>query len=603
MNKTYALDTETGPYPMAPGDIGAWALEPYRPEFYVKMLGIAGPDGYGKTIHMSGDNFDNDFETEIEFLSGHEVVCHNAIFDIAVCMRKLGLDHPAIAGIKWRDTSLLAKWLNNSQDSERFRYSLRNCVEKWLPDSNEKEEFLAIKDNIQDDYSYWLTRVVKDCNLTLELHEILANLLPAPQWQGYIIECKCLYPLAKGWMTGIEVDPDVVYEARITYQAKANKILRDLNIKEPVLRSPVKLGKLLFEEWGLEPISHTATGKPSTCADDLKMIGARSEDPRILKLLEAKQALTVISKYVNGFDKSIAYLNDTRIHPNPRLFNGYTGRMSYSSKLMKKFQVGIALHQLPRKAKLIKHALIAPAGSKFLYMDFAAQELRIMAQFSHDKNMLDAFNAGKDLHAVMTESIYGTSYETIVAGNTDGIPEIVDQRNCGKLTNLSSMYRIGAKSLQAKFFTQYDKLINLREATHFLNSYKKAFRGIPAYWQSAINIAKHTGYATSLSNRQFKLKATDWKGESSAINFPIQGSGADLSELAIALISERFPEMTFLIQVHDSLTWQIPDDMNPLTVKIFIDNISWNKYFQTELKINFPLDFAYGESLGNLEAL
>ena len=404
-------------------------------------------------------------------------------------------------------------------------------------------------------------------------------------------------------MQGIKIDQDVVYEAKITYQAKANKLLRELGINEAVVRSPAKLGKLLFTDWGLEPNSFTAKGAPSTCADDLKYIALKSGDKRIAKLVQAKQALTIISKYVKGYSKAAEYLGDDTIHPSPRLFNGYTGRMTYSSKLFKKHQVGIALHQLPRKAKIIKRAMVAPAGYKFLYMDFAAQELRVMAQFSRDKNMLEAFNAGKDLHAVMTESIYGTSYESVVAGNTDGIPIIVDQRNCGKLTNLSSMYRIGAKSLQAKFFTQYDKLINLREATHFLNSYKKAFRGIPRYWQTAIDLAKRTGYAASLSDRRFYLRPTDWKGESSAINMPIQGSGADLSELAIALLAKKFPDMIFQIQVHDSMTWLIPEYHDPLEVKDYMDNLDYSYYFEADLKLNFPLDFAYGDNLADMEAL
>ena len=476
-------------------------------------------------------------------------------------------------------------------------------MDKWLPNSARKEEFLAIKDNIQDDFQYWLTRVIEDCHMTRELALELERLLPPEQMRGYIIECKCLYPLAKGWMQGIKIDYDIVDEARIIYQAKANKLLREIGTTETTLRSPKKLGTLLFDTWGLEPISQTPSGNPSTCADDIKYIALQSGDERIGKLVEAKQALTIISKYVNGFNKAKAYLNDETIHPSPRLFNSYTGRMTYSSKLFKKHQIGIALHQLPRKAKIIKKAMIAPKGYKFLYMDFAAQELRIMAQFSNDQVMLDSFNNGMDLHAVMTEKIYGTSYDTIVAGNTDGVPEIIDQRNCGKLTNLSSMYRIGAKSLQTKFFTQYDKVINLRESTHFLNSYKKAFRGIPAYWDSSIKLAKTNGYSSSLSDRRFYLKATDWKGESSAINQPIQGSGADLSEIAIAVLSTKFPDLIFQIQVHDSLTWLIPEDDDPLKVKAYMDNFNFSDFVETNLKLNFPLDFAYGDSLGTLEAL
>ena len=598
----YSLDTETGPYPQPAGSVGAWALEPYRKEFYMKMLGIAGPDNYGKAIHMDEELFINKTLSEIDLLEGEEVYCHNAIFDIAVLIRFTG-DRETLRNIKWRDTGLLAKWINNSQKDEKFRYSLRNCVEKWLPHHPATEEFLTLKDNIEDDFNYWLKRVIEDCQLTRDLAIELESLLPKEQKRGYIIECGCLYPLARGWMYGININFDTVEEMRIIYQAKINKGLRELGLKETTISSPKQLGHLLFNEWCLEPHSYTTTGNPCTAAGDLKHIALKSKDERISKLLEIKKAITIRNKYINGYVKARNYLNEEVIHPSPKLFNSYTGRMTYISKLFKKYPVSIALHQLPRKDKMVKRAMVARKGYKFFYSDFSAQELRLMAQFSQDKKMLEAFNNGKDLHSIMTENIYGTSYDTIVAGNKDEVPEIVDQRNCGKLTNLSSMYRIGAPSLQKKFFEDYDKLITLRESTHYLNSYKKTFRGIPAYWDNAINSAKKLKYASSISGRRFGITKMDWKGESSSINMPIQGSGMDLAEIQIALVSREFPEAIFAIQVHDSLTWQIPEDMDPLIIKDFINNIDYSKYVGFKLSLEFPMDCSVGYNLADMEAL
>ena len=599
----YALDTETGPYPQPPGTLGAWALEPYRDEFYMKMIGIAGPNDFGAATHMNEVYFLDRVNDIISSLvrKKAQVYCHNTIFDICVLMSHLGIEHEKLSKIRWRDTSLLAKWLNNSQKDEKMRYSLRNCVEKWLPDSERKQEFLALKDNIEDDYDYWLNRVIEDCHMTRELAIELERLLPDEQYNGYVIECKCLYPLAKGYMTGIHVDPDVVDEMLIMYQAKVNSGLRELGVKEDIIRSPKKLGELLFDTWGLEPHSYTASGAPSTKAGDLKHIALASGNEKIKKILEVKKAATVISKYVKGFKNAIAYLNEDVLHPIPRLFNSYTGRMTYNSKLFKKHQVGIAFHQLPRKDKDVKRALVAKPGYKFFYSDFAAQELRLMAQFSQDENMLSTFNEGRDLHSVMTETIYGIPYDDVVEGNHSGDSDVVDKRNCGKLTNLSSMYRIGGKSLQSKFFEDYDRIINLREANHYLNSYKKTFRGVPRYWNTAIEFARANKYAASLSNRRFGITNMDWKGESSAINMPIQGSGIDLAELQIALVSEEYPQMIFQIQVHDSLTWLIPEDMDPIDIKIFINNIDYGKYYGIKLKLPFPMDCAVGTNLANME--
>ena len=599
----YAIDTETGPYPMPPGEQGAWALEPYRSEFYMKLACIAGPGDSVMVLDMSHkDNYVH-LQDELIVLAGKEVYCHNAIFDISVLINQYGILNDFLANIRWRDTSILAKWINNSQKDEDFRYSLRNCVEKWLEDHPSAKEFLDMKDNVQDDYAYWLHRVKEDTKLTLALARRLEALLPGEQMKGYITECACLYPLAKGYMQGIEVDSEVVDDMKIIYQARINKGLRELGVQESVIRSPKQLAKLLFETWGLKPHEMTATGAPSTSGPNLKHILLESGDERLQKLLDVKSAITVMNKYINGFKAATKYLNKDKIHPIPRLFNSYTGRMTYTSKLFKKHQVAIALHQLPRKDKMVKRALVAPDGYQFFYSDFAAQELRLMGQFSGDEVIIDTFNDDKDLHSIMTETIYGVPYLDIVEGSNNDVPDIVDKRNCGKLTNLSSMYRIGPKALKDKFFEQYDKLITLREATHYLNSYKKTFKKIPKYWEDACLRAQKHKYAESLSRRRFGINKMDWKGESSAINMPIQGSGIDLAEYQIAKVSREFPDMIFQIQVHDSLTWLIPEDMDPIDIKCYINDLDYSEHFGVNLKLKFPMDCAVGKNLATMRAI
>lgn len=594
----YALDIETGPYPQPPHTPGAFALEPYREDFYVRYISCIGDNGSKYFIDFRQADYAIQLNDLLNLLQNELVVCHNTIFDISCLLAYVQPER--LRGIKWRDTMLLAKWANNSLVDENFSYSLKNCVAKWLP---EFSEFLEMKDNVRHDDAYWEDRAVQDTKVTLELYKELIMRLPESQVKGYTIECGCLFPLAHGYMTGIEIDEERVLEAKFIYQSQANKILRDLNVTEATLRSPAKLGKLLFAEWGLTPADYTPSGSPSTSADSLKMVALQHDNEDLKKLLEAKQALTIVSKYVNGAEKAMKYLDKEKIHPIPKLFNSYTGRMTYNSKLMNKHQVGIAMHQLPRKAKIIKKCLKAPEGYKFFYVDFNAQELRVMAQFSGDKTMINAFNNHQDLHSIITERIYGTPYDTIVHGNAHNDPVIVDQRNCGKLTNLSSMYRIGANSLQKKFFTQYDKLITRQESQHYLNSYKKTYKGIPAYWDKIIDFGKRYGYVATFSDRRFRLKPKDWKSESSCINFPIQGSGTDLMELCLALVSRQFPDMIFQLAVHDSLTWLIPEEADPFEVRDFINNIDYTKYFDAHLAVTFPVDAAIGLNWGDLKPL
>jgi DNA polymerase I-like protein with 3'-5' exonuclease and polymerase domains len=592
----YALDSETGPFDPSVKQTNSYALEPYREEFYTKLVAIVGKDGY----HQLSENFKDTLHA-ISGLDNPIVYCHNAIFDISVLIRHLGYEN--IKHITFRDTGLLAKWVHNSQKDEHFRYSLRNCIEKWLPDHPDTQDFLNMKDNMENSYEYWLERVMKDTELTLDLAIALQEILPKEQRNGFTTECKCLLPLARGYMQGICIDPEVVEEMRVTYGAKIKRLLRELDLQESVIRSPVKLGQLLFVTWGLKPEGVTPSGNASTSAPNLKMIQLKSGDARLSKLLEVKTAMTVMSKYVQGYIKTMDYIGMPVMHPVPRLFNSYTGRMTYTSKMMKKYQVGIALHQLPRKDKLVKKAMVAPKGYKFFYADFAAQEMRLMAQYSKDSSMNEAFNDGVGLHSITTETIFGIPYEEIEEGNKNGDADIVDKRNCGKLTNLSSQYRIGAKSLQTKFFEQYNKVITMREATHYLNSYKKSYPGVVRFWDVAVNRVKAKKYSESLMNRRYYINKLDWQGESSSINQPIQGSGADLAEILIGETHERFPDAIFQVQVHDSLTWIIPEEQDVNEFNEFINTINFQKYVNQNLTLQFPLDAAVGYNLGDMKPL
>jgi len=590
------IDIETQPYnPSLKVQPNAYALEPYRDEFYVSMVGIHG-NNHSVVYEHGSDTFVEDVTSVLKELDGQVVFCHNALFDISGLIRLVGWG--IVKRIKWKDSILLSKWVSNSQLTKSDSHTLAACVERHLPGNT---DFLEMKDNQEDDKKYWLDRALSDCKVTFELVNKLFDILPKEQREGFNMECRTLKHLARGYMQGISIDTETVEDARVMYSAGISAGLRGLNTEMSIVRSPAKLGNLIFEEWGLPHYSETASGKKCTAAGDLKHIAESTRDPRIASLLEVKSKMTVMSKYINGFSKTVEYVGDNTMHPVPRLFNSYTGRMSYTSKMKKKFQVGIALHQLPRKHKDIKKAMVAPKGYKFFYCDFAAQELRLMAHFSGDKVMIDAFNNGRDLHATMTETITGAPYDAIVQGVLEGDPSIIDDRNNGKLTNLSSMYRIGAKSLKAKFFEQYDKVISIQEARYFIESYKRTFIGIPRYWDEAIGTAARKGYAETVSGRRYYINKMDWEGESSAINMPIQGSGMDIAEVVITEVCEAYPDNIFQLAVHDSLTWLIPEDADHEELARFVNSVDFDKAFGKTFSLRFPLDCAVGINLADME--
>lgn len=592
----YVMDFETGPYnPELKTQPHAYALEPYREEFFIKYLGICKDDGSDYQFHITP----MDLPAILESLAGQEVYAHNAGFEIMSC---LSVKHPEIKqlvrNIRWRDSALLCKWVENSQINEHNAYSLAACVERWLPD---EVDFLSMKDSASNLDSYWKLRVKEDVRVTARLVTTLLTKLPPKQRPGFIIEQNTLVPFAEATMQGILLDVDAIELLELEYNARISRLCRKAHVTESLVSSPAQLANLLFNQLDLTPRSYTATGKASTRAGDLKylILEHEAEIPVLKQIQTIKQLITVRNKYVSAFMACIRYGGD-KLRPRIKLFNSYTGRATYNSKLSKKFPVAIALHQLPRKFKDIKRVMIAPKGYRILYADFASQEIRVMAEKSRDACMVQALNENKDLHAIMAEGVFGTPYETIVE-EKDTDDNIKNQRDGGKMINLSSQYRIGYKTFIVKAFEQYDKIITEREAKHYLTSYKSTFKGIPLYWTSAIEFARANGYAESFSKRRFTITDLNWSGESSAINMPIQGSGADLTELVVALVAKKFPDLIFQVTVHDSLTWLIPDTMDPNDVRDYVNSIPYKDYYGIDFAVTFPMDFAIGPNFADLK--
>lgn len=596
------LDFETGPYnPALKVQPHAYGLEPYRDEFYIKCL--AWTDGtISNFFSAKTPDFEGIIQDFLELVQGEEVYAHNAGFEIMCCLSRTAVPNikELVRGVKWRDSALLCKWVENSQENENNSYALKDCVARWCPDET---EFLEMKESASDTDTYWEHRVKEDVRITHKLVSDLLARLPHNQIRGFIIEQACLVPFAEATMQGISLDVDAIELMELEYNAAIAKRCRLSGLTESMLSSPTQLGDFLFDKLKLKPLSYTATGKPSTRAGDIKrLVLAHASQYSVLRDIQAiKQLITVRNKYAKAFSECVKYSGD-KLRPRIRLFNSYTGRATYSSKLAKKFPVAIALHQLPRKFKDVKRVMIAPPGYRILYADFASIEVRIIAEKSRDATMVEAINAGKDLHAIMAEGVFGTPYATIVA-EKDTNELIKMQRDGGKMINLSSQYRIGSKTFVEKAFEQYDKVLSLREAQHYLSSYKKTFPGIPAYWSSATKFAHAKGYAESFSCRRYYINNLDWSGEQSAINMPIQGSSADLMEYAVAAIARKFPELIFQITVHDSLSWLIPDSMDPNIVKDYANSIDYKSVYGIDFAVDFIMDFAIGPNFADLKPL
>lgn len=615
MAELYSLDIETSP---DDDNIGStFALEPWRQNndtARITSIAVAGPDGYIKQLDERAGNM-GEYPSLLKMLEGHTVVCQNTVFDVGWSIVKHGFD--SVKKQKWKDTMLLGKWINNGQNDRSISLSLRGLIERYLPDHPLAEEFLDLKAAEVTpgvDYAYWLKRGQWDAILTRELYLKLLKVLPRAQHNGYHIEQRIIATVANSWIEGLNLDMDKIraLEPRI---AKAKKALAErVGVAQTVISSPQQLLRFIEADLGLvlpnkTPKGAGSTGKESLMKLHLNLLNKNDKRFRLIKdVLDFKQLNTMQTKFINGAHKCTEYLGEDKSKSSPRIFGTYTGRFTYANKILNKNQVGLATHQLPRKGP-IRACIIPPDGYKVLELDAAGQEMRFMGHFSEDDHMVHAFNHHINLHSSMGAFISGDDYEDFQDNFKAQDKDTVNNRYAGKLLNLSCQYRISGKALAGKFFSNYQIVISEAAGRQYENMYKKRYPGVPKYWKSSIATAKDRGYAETIAGRRFKISnwgRQSWQSESSAINFPIQGSGADHKDLAIAYVAAKFPELIFVLDLHDGLWYYIPEENaeeHALEVRDALNKLNFHEIWDVDHRVDFPFDAQLGDNFLDIREL
>jgi DNA polymerase-1 len=381
-----------------------------------------------------------------------------------------------------------------------------------------------------------------------------------------------------------------------------------------VITSPKQLGHLLFKEMGLSPTKYTPTGTPSTAADELKMIMYRmtqGDDPRapvMRDICRYKQVATLMSKYVTAAKEALRHTGDGFIYGCPIIFGTYTGRYTYASKTLDTWRTGIALHQIPRRDKAIRSFLAPPDGYKVYEADAAGQESRLMAIRSGDPNMLKVFSDGLDFHAVTGSNVVGREYDEFMTQYRAGDHRTIEERQYGKLTNLSCNYRIGGKALSKKAFDDYDMFMTVDQGMFLVNGFSRTYQGVPKYWREVIIESKAKGYTEAFGGRRYKIRHWNgdrsWESESSAINLPIQGGGASMKNIAIAEIHEADADCHFSLDLHDASFVWVPEDRAQEKKEILdrtLAEIDYSKYWGFTPSIPLPYDSKVGANFGEVK--
>ena len=306
------------------------------------------------------------------------------------------------------------------------------------------------------------------------------------------------------------------------------------------LRSPKQLSRILFEKLGL-PAGKKRKTHYSTDAETLSKLAGEYEIAGLL--LKYRELEKLRSSYTDALPLMVNP-ETGRIHCKFNQTVAATGRLSASEP---------NLQTIPIRGELgreIRKAVIAEHGFKILSCDYSQIELRILAHFTGDKRLRQAFIEGRDVHAETAAIIFGVPQSDVTG----------EMRRVAKVVNFGLMYGMSPYGLAKELN------ISQAEAQAFIDSYFAEFSGVKEWVESITDFAKQNGYVETLFGRrravpELLVKGTEEYGRRVAINTPIQGTAADIIKKAMIeidkLLKDRKTRM--ILQIHDELLFEIAE--------------------------------------------
>jgi DNA polymerase-1 len=394
----------------------------------------------------------------------------------------------------------------------------------------------------------------EDADVTLRLHQQLGKQLqPHQQLVSVLrdIELPLVPVLVDMEQRGVQIDAPLL--AR-----QSHEIAKDLQQLEQQayeiagetfnLSSPKQLQQILFDKLGIPALKKTPTGQPSTAEDVLQELALNYPLPDVIMRHRGLSKLK--STYTDKLPKMVNPRTN-RIHTSYHQAVTATGRLSSSDPNLQNIPIRTEAGRRVRKA------FTAPAGYQIVAIDYSQIELRIMAHLSQDKQLLEAFSKGRDIHAATAAEVFSTPLEQVTG----------EQRRRAKAVNFGLIYGMSAFGLAQ----QLD--IPRHEAQLYMDKYFERFPGVLRYMEETRKKAKQYGYVETLFGRRLQLpeiRATNQgrvkAAERAAINAPMQGTAADIIkkamiDVAAFIASETQTNDVFMImQVHDELVFEVKQE-------------------------------------------
>ncbi|MEI7512078.1 MAG: DNA polymerase I [Candidatus Uhrbacteria bacterium] len=494
---------------------------------------LFGPDLSGlalgsakKSYQFTGDAVRKEVKKLSEFLSNssRRFVAHDGK-SINKSLSSLGLPSPV-----WFFDTMLASYLLSAGDRN---HDLDAVASKFLDVQLDDESSVTKKASVVVSLVALLQKALAD----EELEEVYSR-----------FELPLISVLDSMEREGIRIDREYLATLLKEMSAEKKKIekkMQQVTEYEFNPASPSQLAEVLFEKLKLptKGIKKSKTGY-STAAPELeKLAGAHP----IISLIEEYRE---VSKLLSTYVEPLPVLADKngRVHTTYNQAVAATGRLSSTEPNLQNIPIRT---ELGRK---IRRAFLAKPGYRLLSCDYSQIELRLVALLAQDKNMLQAFRDGLDIHTATAAAICGMKLTEVTK----------DQRRIAKAINFGLIFGQGPQGLAQVAG------ISFSEAKEFIEKYFIAYSGVKEYMVKTKESAHELGYVQTLFGRKRYLPEIDSQmhmvraqAERMAINMPVQGTDADLMKLSMIKISKELSKISkdtrMILQVHDELVFEVPE--------------------------------------------
>lgn len=486
-----------------------------------------------------------DFKTELSGLFADETIKktgHNLKFDIL----HLGAAGIPVHGLT--DDSMIMSYLLNAN---RRAHNLKDLTLYYL--DYKQVEYADLVGKGKDKTALDQLSVdrvgrycIDDSYLSLKLAELLGQELEQKSltYLYRSIEMPLLRVLADMELTGVRIDGAFLDQASRQMTEKLREIEAEVIRAAGYtfnLNSPQQLAEFLFEKMKL-PLQKK-TRKTKSLSTDFEVLNELKGFPVVEKIIDHRTFKKLSSTYLEGLMSSLD--DNSRVHTSFNQTVTATGRLSSSNPNLQNIPVG------DMGGINVRRAFVAEPGKRLLAADYSQVELRVMAHFSQDEELIDAFNRDFDIHRHTADTVFGN-----VLFLTDQ-----EKRRRAKIVNFSILYGSGPFSLSKELGVSYT------EAKNFIDTYFEKHTGVKSFIDEVIRQAEAEPIVKTITGRLREIpeitsenKAIKENGKRMAINTIIQGSAADIIKIAMIDIHRQLKTMDskLIMQVHDELVFEYP---------------------------------------------